>query len=117
MKNGKYILLLICALSLSFILGMFAGRNTASYHEELKTNDSEIHVFDKNITTGNKLDINTATKVQLMELPGIGEVIADRIITFRTVNGPFSAIDQLIDVEGIGEVKLRQIETYICIGG
>ena len=117
MKNGKYILLLICARSLTFLLGMFAGRNTASYYTELKSNDTETHVFDKNVTASNKLDINTATKVQLMELPGIGEVIADRIITFRMINGPFSTIDQLMDVEGIGEVKLQQIETYICVGG
>ena len=46
-----------------------------------------------------------------------GEVIAERIIAFRTINGPFSTVDQLLNVEGIGTAKLEQIETYICIGG
>lgn len=116
MKNGKYILLLICALSLSFVLGIFVGRNTNFFYKELQYNDSTVSVPD-DMTASNKLDINMATKVQLLELPGIGEVIAERIITFRTINGPFSAVDQLLNVEGIGKVKLQQIETYICIGG
>lgn len=117
MKNGKYILLLICTLSLTFVLGLFIGRNTNDDYKELRNNEKQVSVLDDINEENYKLDINTATKVQLMELPGIGEVIAERIIAFRTISGPFSSVEQLLNVEGIGTVKLKQIESYICIGG
>lgn len=117
MKNGKYIFLLICTLSLTFVLGLFVGRNTNDDYKELEYNEHVVSSSNDVSKLNNKLDINTATMVQLMELPGIGEVIAERIIAFRTINGPFSTVDQLLNVEGIGTAKLEQIETYICIGG
>lgn len=117
MKNGKYILLLICTLSLTFVLGLFVGRNTNDDYKELQYNERVVSTSDDVSMLNSKLDINTATKVQLMELPGIGEVIAERIIAFRTTSGPFSSVEQLLNVEGIGTVKLQQIETYIYVGG
>lgn len=117
MKNERNILLLICALSLAFVLGMFTGRNTNLPYKELQYNDNAVITPDNDMTVSNKLDINTANKEQLMELPGIGDVIAERIIAYRTTNGPFSAVDQILNVEGIGKTKFQQIETYIYVGG
>lgn len=116
MRNGKNILLLICVLSLTFALGIFVGRNINSEYKELPNNTTQTIPTEES-TKSYKLDINTATKSQLMELPGIGEVIAERIIAFRTSNGPFIAVDELLNVEGIGNMKLQQIEIYICVGG
>lgn len=115
MKNGRYILLLAIVLSLSLTLGVFIGRITSSGHVSLSAN----HSLQPTLT-GNadyRLDINNASKAQLMELPGIGEVMADRIIDYRMEHGKFSSIDGLLDIEGIGVKKLQQLEKLITVGG
>ncbi|MET1072928.1 MAG: ComEA family DNA-binding protein [Umezawaea sp.] len=61
-----------------------------------------------------KLNLNTATKDQLDNLPGVGPVTAQRILDRRTKRGPFSSVDQLREIEGIGNnrlVKLRELVT------
>ena len=63
------------------------------------------------------VDINTATLGQLMTLPGVGQVLAERIIAYRTANGPFATVDDLVCVEGIGVATLEQLREYITIGG
>jgi len=62
-----------------------------------------------------KININTATKEQLMELNGIGEVISQRIIDYRNENGNFKSIDSLGEVSGIGDKKFDDIKNNICI--
>ncbi|GMQ85030.1 MAG: hypothetical protein BMS9Abin07_0595 [Acidimicrobiia bacterium] len=52
------------------------------------------------------VDLNRATASQLVELIGIGPVLAERIVVYREKHGPFEAIEDLLDVPGIGEAKL-----------
>jgi competence protein ComEA len=61
------------------------------------------------------LDINTADQSQLETLPGIGPVTAQSILAWRTENGLFSSVDQLLDVSGIGEATLADIEPYVHV--
>ena len=61
------------------------------------------------------LDINSATAEQLQQLPGVGEKIAERIVKYREENGPFSKIEDLLNVEGIDEKKLKKIRPLIEI--
>ncbi len=65
-------------------------------------------------TTG-KININSATADQLDQLPGVGPVIAQAIITYRENNGSFETISDLQSVSGIGEKKYAQIVDYVCI--
>jgi len=58
--------------------------------------------------TGTKLDINTATSEQLQDIPGIGNVLAGRIIAAR----PFKSADELGRVKGIGKVKYEELRPY-----
>jgi len=67
-------------------------------------------------TTGTGLiNVNTATADELETLPGIGEVLAATIITYREDNGPFTTVDQLIEVSGIGEVTLEEIRELVTV--
>ena len=63
------------------------------------------------------VNINTATLQQLMTLPGIGEVLAQRILDYRGEHGPFHSPGELLNVSGIGETKLQEILDYITTGG
>lgn len=61
------------------------------------------------------VDLNTATVDALDGLPGIGPVIAARIIAWRTANGPFRSVDELGEVSGIGDAILGQIRSLVRV--
>ena len=67
----------------------------------------------KQLPAPNSININTASETELEQLPGVGPGIATRIINYRTQNGPFSSIDQLRSVKGIGPKRLAKIAPYI----
>jgi len=62
-----------------------------------------------------KVDLNTATKTELMSLPGIGEAMAERIMLYREENKSIKKIDELKKVKGIGEKKFEKLKPYIEI--
>lgn len=62
-----------------------------------------------------RLDINLATIEELMELKGIGEVLAPRIVNYREENGQFMAVEELTLVPGIGYKILNNNREYICV--
>lgn len=59
------------------------------------------------------LNINTADYADLIRLPGVGPVLAGRIMEYRDHHGAFTAIDSLINVSGIGTVKLEKIRSLL----
>jgi competence protein ComEA len=61
------------------------------------------------------IDLNTAGESELETLPGIGAGLAERIVTFRELNGPFVAADDLLDVGGMTEKRLEVIEPFLTI--
>lgn len=64
---------------------------------------------------GALVNINTASESELDELPGVGPAIAARIVEYRTTNGPFSNIEQLQDVKGIGPAIFEKLRERISI--
>ena len=62
------------------------------------------------------IDINSASREQLVLLPGIGEAFAERIILFRDQHGPFASVDALRAVRGIGPATLAKIRPFIAAG-
>ena len=62
-----------------------------------------------------KININLADAETLDTLPGIGEQLAQRIVEYRSYNGPFSKIEDLMLVSGIGEAKFRELRTQITV--
>ena len=61
------------------------------------------------------ININSATQSDLEKLPGIGSSTAEKIIDYRTKNGKFKKIEDLMNISGIGESKFNNIKDYISI--
>jgi competence protein ComEA len=64
---------------------------------------------------GGLLDLNLATAEQLDGLPGIGPVLAQRIVDWRTEHGRFASVDQLREVSGIGESKYSSLKAKVRV--
>jgi competence protein ComEA len=67
-------------------------------------------------TASSPLNLNTASAAQLDLLPGIGPSTAQAIVTYRTSKGPFSKVDDLLNVRGIGAGRLDAIRALIKVG-
>lgn len=61
------------------------------------------------------IDINTATLEELDTLPGVGPAIAQRIIDYRNENGPFGAIEEIMNVKGIGPATFEKFKDQIAV--
>ena len=62
-----------------------------------------------------KIDLNSATLDELMALPKIGQVTAQRIIDYRAKHGGFKTVDELINVKGIGEKTIERLKNEVSI--
>lgn len=63
-----------------------------------------------------KVDLNLASARELDELPGVGPVLAERIIAYRAQNGPFASVEQLLEVPGIGQARLADLSPRVTVG-
>jgi competence protein ComEA len=61
------------------------------------------------------ININTASATELETLSGIGEVLSATIVEYRTQNGPFVSVDDLLDVSGIGPATLEEIRDQVTV--
>lgn len=61
------------------------------------------------------LRVNQATAAELEAVPGIGPVLAARIVAYRQANGPFGSIDDLLNVPGIGQKTLERLRPYLLV--
>ncbi len=120
---GIYILTAVCLAFLCFLGGFYTGRNLGgrdvlvSAIPDNTTASTEFSQRATQVQLPGALNINTATLEQLQQLPGIGPALAQRILDYRTANGPFSAPEELLNVSGIGAKRLEAIADLITTGG
>ena len=128
MKNKLFLILsVITALFVGLTVGLFLGRNaqsgtvSVSVPQMIPATAATAATLPAATETVQAvqfpININTAGKDALTQLPGIGEVLAGRIIAYREENGPFQAIEEITKVEGIGEGKAEAILDLISAGG
>lgn len=128
MKNKVPVLLaVVTALFVGFTLGLFVGRNSGSgtvtlaVPAQMQTAPTTAATAAAETvpeeTVSFPVNINTADVDTLTALPGIGRVLAERIVAYRRQNGSFRAIEEITKVEGIGEKKAEAILDLITVGG
>jgi competence protein ComEA len=61
------------------------------------------------------VNLNTASQADLEELPGVGPVLAQRILDWRTEHGRFTTVDELGEVSGIGEKTFAQLQPKVTV--
>lgn len=122
------VLLVITIVFAAFTFGFFLGRT--QHGDELSVMLPEKFMTTPALPPENNqnpaeeikeisfpISINQADKEEIMALPGIGEVLAERIIAYRKEYGNFSSVAELVHVEGIGQKRLNEISDLITVGG
>ena len=113
-----FMIVLLLVMYLILINDSYAStniNNNYSYQTNEETNQSDESSLqeDDEITL---ININTATAEELAKyLPGIGEALSNYIVEYREENGSFNSIDELLNVKGIGENRLKVITPYVTV--
>jgi competence protein ComEA len=64
-----------------------------------------------------RIDLNQASRAELLQVPGIGPALAGRIEAYRQEHGAFQTVDELIEVRGIGPATLQRVRPWLCVDG
>lgn len=126
-KPRLSILVAVTLLFAVFTLGFFLGRNGSHGSVELSVpaamqtlppqSTCPEPTTPETVAVTFPIDINRADAEQLTALPGVGEVLANRIVAYREENGSFLSTQELQNVDGIGEKRLDAILDLITVGG
>ena len=125
MKKPQFsALVLVTALFSAFLLGFFLGRQSGAVQIQINsvvsgqpsTSPTETTQPDR-AQAGFPININTASAEELTSLPGIGDVLAGRIVSYREQYGSFLSTEELMDVTGISEKTYERIQEYVTVGG
>ena len=105
-------LLLAAVLGLALLLALGSGMNRLLRVETV----APVHCVDAEVLReAEMVNLNEATVEELATLPGIGEVLAGRIVGYREERGAFSSVEELTKVPGIGEGRLNAIRALVFV--
>lgn len=120
-------LLFVTAIFCAFLVGLFVGRNYN--HSDIQVTSigvaepllSDVHRSSTNAASTapaqDLLDLNDASFEELCTLPGIGEVLAGRIIQYRKANKGFLYVEELLEIDGMGYETFENLLNYVTVGG
>ena len=120
-KAGTFLLLGLTLIFVGFVIGMLVGRNiqgdavTVQVAPEMTIQNTIPTAHQDAETVAKLININTASVEMLDTLPGVGPVIAKRIVDFRNEHGPFQQVTDIAMVEGIGPEKLLTLLDFITV--
>ena len=129
MKKQSFSILIILTVGfLGFTLGYFCGRNRYPEPVQLSVPVTMLTVPEESAaaeseetepepTVSFPININTADTEEFTYLPGIGQVLAGRIVAYREEIGSFTSVEELLNVEGIGKKRFEDIYDLISVGG
>ena len=112
-KHSKYIAVAAAVLVLA-VAGAYIENHDDAFVIETSTVSDDAFIPNTQTRIDGKININSATAGELMELDGIGEALSQRIIDFRTENGPFLTTESIMLVDGIGSKMYENIKDLIC---
>jgi len=130
-KKPELAVLFLTLLAFAVMGGFYLGRNTVAgpvrvvtrsgaravqQPEESTAASAPAQPPDEDTQDAFPVNINTATAEELQALPGIGESRAQAIVAYREEHGPFTYVEDLRAVSGIGEGILANIMDYITVG-
>lgn len=120
----EWIVVMLSTVCILICAGRFLFHRTPSSdwrvqterYDPIMANRPDSDLNTDGLLPGEVIDLNTATRSDLLRLPNIGAVRADAILAYRTANGPFSSTDDLLNVPGIGPVTLNRLRPYLSAG-
>ena len=104
LKRAEWIAIAVTAAFLLLVTGIKIGTHHRSVPVTVTTSQQIAETAAPMRTAESEtVNLNTATAEQLQELTGVGPVLAERIVEFRTENGPFERVEDITKVQGIAE--------------
>ena len=115
LAKSEKILLLATVVFCILLTGLYyrdrEGKHLGSYTITTQQSAPQEELVPEKV----RININTASAEELDTLPGIGEALAERIITYRQEKGPFETPEDLKKVSGIGDAKYEELKNQITV--
>ena len=124
-SEQRVLLFLTSTLIVGAALRLYQDSTPAGRRFDYRSIDSSFAVFREKLSSDSTagrpglakqiVNINTASKQELVSLPGIGPTLADRIILHREQSGTFTSVEKLQSVKGISKKKLEKIKPLVTV--
>ena len=114
MKDRKTLLI----LWIPFLVYLFAAGGYLLHHETVRPEPISQYSRREAVLwrpEEHLVDLNRGTLEELQTLPGIGETKAGRIVEYRERNGAFRSVEELLNIQGIGEKMLEELKAYVYV--
>ncbi|MCK4851977.1 MAG: helix-hairpin-helix domain-containing protein [Candidatus Omnitrophica bacterium] len=118
-RSEKTVLMILSLLLLTGTATLHIGRSRVRHNITITKNGFKeqftLKDIEERLKEERRVSINTATAEELIAIPGIGQVFAQRIVEHRDRHGLFRSCDDLLEIKGFGEKKLEKTRPFIKI--